>query len=263
MGAVWLVATLACAAFTFCYFDHYPAFAHGSRGPPLLAVRMFTLALLFTSAPFLCLLALVTREPGPVAVLDSHLAIYAVFLFITAATHSPGHSSPAEIGGGAILFMLFAVLGVEVLVAIAAHGWMQDPSGRSGYRPFIFVGLATALFGGWLLGVLAWAAVLPAKVIAAAEAAAGDRPYCVDVDGRAARSTFDLSALSMHAANHDGWTFNFHALLVVGAGAERTYLNWSYRSGRFEPLTQPTREKLHLDAQAKCVPLAHFARSLT
>ena len=259
---VWLVVTLACAAFTFTYFDHYPAFAHGSRGPPLLGARMFALALLFVSAPFLCLLALATREAGPIAALDSHVAIYAAFLFITAATDSPGHSSPAEIGGSAILFVLFIVLGVEVLLALVAHGRMEDPAGHSGYRPFIFVGVATSLFGGWMLGVLAFSAVLAPRVIAAAEAAAGDRPYCVDVDGRAARSAFDFSAPSMHAANHDGWTYNFHALLVIGAGADRTYMNWSYRSGRFEPLTESARANLHLDAQAKCAPVAHFAANM-
>src|SRR3981081_3709777 len=110
---VWLVATLACAAGTFSYFDHYPAFAHGGRGPPLLAARTFALAFLFASAPFLCLLALVTREAGPVAALDCHVAIYAVSLFITAATDSPGHSSPGEAFRGVILFILFAILGVE------------------------------------------------------------------------------------------------------------------------------------------------------
>jgi hypothetical protein len=41
------------------------------------------------------------------------VAIYAVFLFITAATDSPGHSSPAEIGGGAILFLLFVATTVR------------------------------------------------------------------------------------------------------------------------------------------------------
>jgi hypothetical protein len=261
VALVWLLATLACAAVTFYYFDHYPAFAHGSRGPPLLAARMFTLAFLFVSAPFLCLLALVTREAGPVAALDSHVAIYAVFLFITAAADSPGHSSPAEIGSGAILLLLFVVLGVEVLAALVAHGRMEDPAGHSGCRPFIFIGVSTALFGGWLLGVLAWSAVLVPQVIAAAEAAAGDRPYCVDVDGRAARSAFDLSALRMHGSNNGGWTVNFHALLVVGAGADRAYMNWSYRSGRFEPLNEAARASLHLDAQAKCAPVAHFAAS--
>jgi hypothetical protein len=262
VGVVWLVATLACAAFTFTYFDHYPAFAHGSRDPPLLAARTFALAFLFASAPFLCLLALVTREAGPVAALDCHVAIYAVFLFITAATDSPGHSSPGEAFRGVILFILFAILGVEVLVALVAHGRMEDPAGHSGCRPFIFIGVSTALFGGWMLGVLAWSAVLVPQVIAAAEAAAGDRPYCVDVDGRAARSAFNFSALSMHGSNNGSLTVNFHALLVIGAGADRAYMNWSYRSGRFEPLNEAARASLHLDAQAKCAPVAHFAASL-
>jgi hypothetical protein len=257
VGVAWLVATLACAAFTFTYLDHYPAF----RGP-FLEARVFTLALLVVSAPLLCLLALATRAPGPLAALDSHAAIYAVFLLIAAATASPGHSSPAEAYDSPINFVLFIILGVEVLIALAAHAWLQEPPGHSGYQHFIFVYVAAALLGGWMLGVLAWSAVLVPQVITAAEAAAGDRPYCVDVDGRAARSAFDFSALSMHAPNHDGWTFNFHALLVVGAGADRTYMNWSYRSGRFEPLNEAARASLHLDAQAKCAPVAHFAAKL-
>jgi hypothetical protein len=64
----------------------------------------------------------------------------------------------------------------------------------------------------------------------------------------------------MRAPNADGWTFSFHALLVIGTGADRRYMNWSYRSGGLAPVTDHAREALHLDKEARCTPVAHFAR---
>jgi hypothetical protein len=120
--------------------------------------------------------------------------------------------------------------------------------------------VAVPLLGGWVLGILLWSTMIPPQIVSAAEEAAGDRSYCIDVDGQPALGARDLTGLSVHARNDAGWSWNFHALLVIGPAAERSYMNWSYRSGRFEPVKDSTRTGLHLDQQAKCTPKAHFAR---
>jgi hypothetical protein len=38
------------------------------------------------------------------------------------------------------------------------------------------------------------------------------------------------------------------------------YTNWSYRSGRFVPVSDHAREGLHLDKEAQCASVAHVAR---
>ena len=257
--AIGLLAIgFGCALLTFVFFANYPAFAQGHRGPALAGLWTFAFAALLVSAPLLWLIALAGRMMGTLAPLEIHAALYGVLLFITLIVDSPGHSSPAEGFRGLVILGLVAVMAIEgAVLAIAlarTSPQLEDSAG------FLAPALAAALFGGWIVGVLAWSSLLPPRVIAAAEAAAGDRPYCIDVDGRPARRAADLDALSMRATNAGGWTFNFHALLVIGAGQDRRYMNWSYRSGRFEPVSHHAREALHLDKEARCTPLAHLAR---
>ena len=83
-----------------------------------------------------------------------------------------------------------------------------------------------------------------------------------EVDGRPARTADALTGLRMRAQNEAGWTYNFHALLVIGTSSERTYLNWSYGSDQFEPVTLHARFALHLDERVTCEPRMHFALNL-
>jgi hypothetical protein len=258
--ALLLVIALGCAAMTFYYFDNYPAFAAGTRGPPLWRAWSFVLTVLLAAAPVLWVVALVARTSAALAALETHAALLSVFLFITIVTQSAGHASPGDAFGGMIVFGLFIVFAAEVIVAVITRFGLKDASDSNHYLQLAYPCFAIPLIGGWLLGILAWSTMFPPRIASAAETAAGDRPYCIDVDGRPAQKARDLAGLSAHAHSDDGWTTNFHALLVVGAGADRTYSNWSYRSGRFEPLNERTREALHLDAQVKCAPAVHFAR---
>jgi hypothetical protein len=55
-------------------------------------------------------------------------------------------------------------------------------------------------------------------LVAAAKSEAVDQPYCIEADGQPAQRADDLTGLGMRARNEGGWTFSFHALLVIGAG---------------------------------------------
>jgi hypothetical protein len=136
----------------------------------------------------------------------------------------------------------------------------QSPGKKA--PPFIFGGLTAALLSGWFAGLLIWSTMLPQRIIAAAETAAGDRPYCIDLEKGPASSASGLRGPRMRATNDHGWTWSFHALLVIGEAADRRYMNWSYRSGRFETVSEHAREGLHLDKIVRCSPIPHFARGL-
>jgi hypothetical protein len=125
---------------------------------------------------------------------------------------------------------------------------------------FVYTGLTTAMVGGWLIGSLLWSGLLPSRAVAAAETAAEGRPYCIDVNGRPARSASDLTGMVMRTPAHQGLYWRFHALLTLETASGRTYMNWSYRSGRFEPVSESGRKALHLDREARCRPAPHFAR---
>jgi hypothetical protein len=257
---VLLAIALGSAALTFGFFHDYPAFAKGHRDPPLAGLAAAALFILLLTAPVLWIAALVGRAAISLGALEAHAALFGVFLFVILLTNSPGHSSPGEAFGVAAFFVVWLILAVEGIVLAIAIAAMREPPPDPASLLALGPGLSAALFGGWVVGVLAWSSLLPPRVIAAAEAAAGDRPYCIDVDGRPARAAGDLDALSMRATNAQGWTFSFHALLVIGEGADRRYMNWSYRSGGFQPVSDHAREGLHLDKEARCRPAAHFAR---
>lgn len=257
---ILLATTLCCAAITAVCLVNYPALSGGGRGPPFYIPCALALGLLLASAPLLWALALALPGPHSLAALRGHAALYSVLLAITYLVNSPGHSSPAEAFAAAIWFILVLILGIEALVGALAwiRMWRWSPGEKA--LPFVYVGLTTALLGGGFCGVLIWSTMLPHRVITAAETAAGDRPYCIDVEKGPARSAGDLSGLRMRATNDRGWIWNFHALLVIGEAADRRYMNWSYRTGRFEPVSDSAREGLHLDREARCTPTLHFAR---
>ena len=83
------------------------------------------------------------------------------------------------------------------------------------------------------------------------------------MDERPARRLTDFTGAVMRASASHGKEWNFHALMTIDGPPGRQYMNWSYRSGRFEVVTEKARHGLHLDPTAKCTPVAHFARNLS
>lgn len=253
-----LVIAVCCAAITTYCLVGYPTVAAGDRGPPFYASWSFVLILLLATAPIVWFCAI--AEPASLNVLQAHAALYSVFLLITDVADSPGHSSPGEAFVPVIWLFLMLVVAVEAVVWVVTAVRVKRRSPGAKAAPFVYIGLTIALLGGWFTGVLIWSAMLPPHVIMAAEAAAGDSPYCIDLEKGPARSAGDLRGLSMRATNDHGWTWHFHALLAIGEPGDRRYMNWSYKSGRFEPVSDSAREGLHLDQETRCTPTAHIAR---
>jgi hypothetical protein len=272
---VWLAVVLLVAPFfaavTFHCLDNYPAFAKSGVWAPLL---------FFAATPVLWGVALGIRRAPSLALLKVHAALISALL-LSSAFAPPDGGGSANLGFGFFL----AILGVDAFIARIAWARMQG-SRRDIYHPiFVYLSLTASIFGGCFVGVRLWSPTLPPRIIAAAETTAADRPYCIEVYGRPARNVGELTGLSM--APNGGFTSDFRALLVIDASRphdakhhvtpgeihrfgkasfgewkppDRIYLNWSYRSGRFEPVSHYAREGLHLDAQVTCTPAEHFAR---
>lgn len=128
--------------------------------------------------------------------------------------------------------------------------------------PKTFATVAIAI-GAASLTAGAGGALYTQRIIASAEAAAGGRPYCIEVAGkrghdRAARSLWDLHPFVMTAE----WTGFFylqrHAQLVVTASSTTLVkpAHWSYRAGSFVPSQTDT-------TSAFCAPRRHFAANLS
>jgi hypothetical protein len=249
-----------CGVIAFNILNNLPAFSTGSQESLLHRSWSTALEIFVVSAPLLWIIALIAREPLSLAFLKVHAALYTAFLVATIASNSPGHSSPAEAFAGIVLGFLFIILvGDAIAIMVARIATTRSRTNRKDPE-FVYVGVTLALLCGGYAGVLAWSSTLPPRIISAAEAVTQGRPYCIDVDGRPARAARDLTGLSMRAPNVDGWTFNFHALLVVAAGSDRNYFNWSYKRDHFELVSPSARVNLHLDENTRCVPALHLAR---
>lgn len=205
-------------------------------------------------------IALRARRTLSLAFLKFHAALVSAYVLVNIA-FAPDESGSAIFGFGFYL----AILGADVLIASIAWARMQELQRDIYHSIFIYLGLTASIFGGCFVGVQLWSPTVSPRIIAAAETTAGDRPYCIQVDGRPARNAGELTGLSM--ALHVGFTLDFRALLVIDRSRigewkrpDRTYLNWSYRDWRFVPVGEHAREGLHLDYQVKCTPVVHFAR---
>jgi hypothetical protein len=252
-----LVIALSSATTTAYCLLEYPALKAAGLDPSLPIA--WALLLLLIAAPLLWLGALVVPAIEWIDVLCAHAAFFTVAVVIDEFVASPGHSSPGEALADAfasvIWLFILLVPGADLLVAIVTRVRVKKVSPEK-ITLSMYVGLAAALLGG----LLVWSALLAPRVIVAAEFAAGDRPYCIDLEKGPASSRASLRGLSIRATNERGWTWRFHALLVIGDAADRNYQNWSYRTGRFEPVSEHAREALHLDKIARCRPTPHFAR---
>jgi hypothetical protein len=264
---VWLAVVLIVAPLIAAIIFYFPEALAKWEG------RAAGLFLILT--PVLWGIALGMRRPLSLASLKVHAALISALLL-------------GSIGSGIAGFgFLLAILGVDALIARIVSVRIKQ-SGRDINQPkFVYLGLTASIFSGYFIGIQLWSPTVPPRIIAAAETTAADRPYCIEVDGRPARNAGELTGLSMQARGDGVLTFNFHGLLVIETSRpqdaehhiipgeihrpgkaslgewktpDRIYLNWSYRSGRFVPVSDYARKGLHLDYQVKCTPVAHFAR---
>jgi hypothetical protein len=258
-----LAAIALCAALlSFEFFTNYPAMVTRDR-PLAVGDPEAVLEFIFMGAAVvLPAAAILFPSKASIAVAKVHAALWAACVIVEYITFEPGHSSPGYLLDVAFEIFFFGLLAIELVMIRIATARLPPADRALSRMPWLFTAIVVALVGGWGAGVMAWAETVPVRVVEAAEKAAGDRAYCLEIVGRPAQSRRDLTGRSMHAPDYSGWTFQFHALLVAGEGAERTYSNWSYRTGRFELVGEHARNGLHLDSDRHCVPAPHFARDL-
>jgi hypothetical protein len=248
------VIAFACATSTFYFCDNI------STSP----LRWLPFAL-GASAPVLWIAVAARIMPGSLSVtlLKAHAVFYAVLVIIKIAMAAHHHGNIIHALARLIDWIenIVVLMGDTIVIAVAWRRSRGLSRGRKG-PAFVYASLTVSLLAGWYAGLQAWSFAFRPKLIAAAETQAADQSYCIEVDGRPARTAADLTGLGMRARNDGGWTWYFHALLVMTDGTERTYFNWSYVSGRFEPVTLHARAGLNLDFRVTCKPVKHFALGL-
>lgn len=127
---------------------------------------------------------------------------------------------------------------------------------------FIYAVIVTTLLGGWLAGVVLWSFKLPSKVLAAAEAEAHGNPYCIKAVNSPVQSKLGLNALNMYAGDSAGYTWFFHCLLVIQEENNLKYMNWSYRQGKFDVISDDTRKDMGMARFENCTPIQGFGKKL-
>ena len=118
--------------------------------------------------------------------------------------------------------------------------------------------LATAILAG------DWAVARIAAVVDAAEAIAGDKPYCIQVAAKRsnfvqARARIDFSPLTMRTKCDQGWCWQYHAVLVAVDGDPPKLINWSHRMIGF---VDEVSKRFNPPVASVCQPQPHFAREL-
>jgi hypothetical protein len=246
---------LGCAVAAFGYLATYPSFQPAVWAHALLALMLFTL-----TAPVFFGGALLAPSRQWITAATVHATLYAAFMVVLTATFERRHSL-GDIFAFEILTVLWGILLFELfLLLIAIH--RSPPAARADGVPWLFTSLAAALLGGWAAGVVVWSETVPARIVAAAESAAGDTPYCLMVAGRAVSSRRDLTGLSVRAPRSNGYAWDFHAVLVAGADPDKTYSNWSYKTDRFELIHDSALNRQFREQRTRCQPAPHFARAL-
>jgi hypothetical protein len=224
-----------------------------------MPVVLLYLALLL-AAPILWCVALILHDSVSRILLKVHAAIFTVLFAVDVyVTHI--HASPAYLFVLAARMLLVILVGVDLFVAHVSFRRTTERRHGIGVLKFLYLGLTMSAIAGLYLGVRAWSPTVPPLVISSAEATAGELPYCIFVDGLAARNANDLTGVRMQARYDGNWAYDFHALLVVTSEKDSSYFNWSYRTGRFEPLSENARWRLAaLRTLPGCKSETHFAR---
>jgi hypothetical protein len=251
---IFISVGLITAVSTFGILSNYPTF---SRPPLYLAIAAMFL-IFFLSPPILWCVALVFHDP----VSRTLLKIDAAFLTadLVADIWLPySHAASVFVDLGRVICAIFII--VNLWVAHISYRRAKGRLRRIRDPKFLYLGLTIPAIVGLYTGVETWSSTMPARVVAAAEAVSQGQPYCIIVDGRPARSAKALTGTNMQAEYQGSWAFNFHSLLVVKAGRDSSFFNWSYRTGRFEPVGEHARFGLDLDSRAQCEAEAHLARA--
>jgi hypothetical protein len=230
---------------------HHPARMIAALG--VLHVALLGLAL---SAPLVAAAAALLPGRASLAVLKLHAAAHlaAFALAWVALMHTVDGGSPGTGLLLPIMLGLSALLGIELLVlgVLAAR--------RRATARWLFTGTLGCVLGLAGLGATAWSWSVPGRVIASAEAVAGDAPYCVISAGRVARGRGDITGRAMRVTATGGMAFGFHGLLLVETPQGLRHFNWSYRLGGFQPVRPDTVAALRLDLLPRCPRVPHAAR---
>lgn len=190
-------------------------------------------------------------------IVKADVALVLVILLVSEWTERSGHSSP--LSGARVVFLWIAIIWVSVFNALALlMAWPED---RIIYKPIVLP-LFVGLLAGWAVAVAVWSETIPSKLISQAETLAGDKPYCIAAGGKGqAKSRRDLVAWVMFPPESQGWTWSFHALLVI-AGEPKRYFNWSYKYGGFQKLEENSVERLVAIQDLRCELTPYFATKL-
>jgi hypothetical protein len=145
------------------------------------------------------------------------------------------------------------------LVQLLASRWVANVRFRA-YALGVAVSSVVSLAAA---GVTIWQRT--GEVVDAAEAIAGDNPYCIQVAstrpfGYLARSKLAFSPLTMRTKCREGWCWENHAVLAVDDGGERKLMNWSHRRREFR--NDAINLKTNPPLAVLCQPQPHFAREL-
>lgn len=260
-----LVVAFVCAIASYWYFDSYPELVKTSRGSPISGLAIKTLGSLIFSLPVFLLVALIWPRASTVLAAQIHAGFYLSFLLLgSLASGSPGHSSPGAQFADLIETVLYVILAFELLMIGVANSLRK----RRGYIAskvtgiFVCSVIVCTLLGGWFAGVALWSLNLPPKILAAAEAEAQGKPYCIKAVNNPVKNKLGLNALNMYAGDSGGFTLFFHGLLVIQEENGRQYMNWSYRREKFDEVSEGIRKGMGLARSEHCTPIQDFGKKL-
>jgi hypothetical protein len=212
-----LMLAIALAFLTFLYYNYYPALVASGVQERTSNWLFGFAALLVLTSPIV--IGSTFAGSGEHIVTEIHAALLASMLVIGFLTME---SHPLDI---VIWVPVLMLLAAEIVVSIIVRHRLQAVGDSGSASTEIFPGLVGAIVGGWCVGVAAWGFLMPPRVIAAAEAAAGSHPYCIEVVGTPATWRASLTPFFMRARDEHEYFWNLHGLLVVDRKTGREYWN--------------------------------------
>ena len=173
------------------------------------------------------------------------------------------HSNPVAAGSrgsAGIRGILSPSLAVaaSALALLIACWWLTNVRLRALAMGLAVSAVVTVILAG------DWALARIDAVVTAAEAIAGDKPYCIQVAAKRsdfvqARARIDFSPLTMRTKCPGGWCWQYHAILVVEDGGAPGLINWSHRKRGFR---DEVSTRFKPPVAAACQPRPHFTREL-
>lgn len=251
---VLFVLASVIAVATWGYFHFFEWLWGIKRTDAVIGLIVFAAICLAISLPVICLTALFRPRRRIIAVGAVHAAALSSFTALLSSTVDSRDWLGIWLSG---IFMM-AVFAEILLLSIAdsmRRKWKHPSYPIS--SQMIFGSILTATLCGWIAGTYIWSFEVPLKVITAAEASANGQPYCLEsADGDDITNIFALNALNLYNPSRNS-TGTYHALLVIGEGEERRYMNWSYRKGNFDLVGGHT-----WGTRKHCTPEVDFVKKL-